>query len=122
MSATRNQKCSLLLLTVAVLSRFTGVAGGCAAGYFGPLQPRVLLVHTESQLTLVDNVASKLMSTGNFATVGSFDATSSGPSPSVLASYDALLVWASPNILFYDSTQIGNLLADFWDQVTNQSQ
>jgi hypothetical protein len=94
-------------------------AGACASaqfcdhGFFQPACDKVLVVHTYEPYA--PDVQSTLMSTGAFATVDTFDATSATPSAAQLGGYHAVLAYSGIGN-FADTSLLGDRLADFHDQ------
>ena len=73
---------------------------------------KVLLLYADGS-SYVNDVRQKLLLQKGFATIDVFDASSSIPSLELLKEYDVVFVWS--NNSFYNTTSLGNLLADYID-------
>ena len=92
--------------------------GYCAAGYVLPAAAaaagvRVLVVAAVYDPSEMADVQTKLLSTGAFAAVHTFDASAKTPKLSSLKGYHAVLVFN--NVGFASPVDLGNVLADYWD-------
>lgn len=84
------------------------------AALAGPRKPSVVYIHSETATPqYASDVVSKLMSTGRFASVATFNANLATPTLAQLQVYDAALV-ANRNG-WLDRNALGNVLADYVD-------
>src|SRR5579864_8859362 len=126
-----NRTLGLLILTTVALcalatlgastsktraAKSTAASGKTATGKTTPTIPsagrRVLLV-TAANSDWVAEVQGKLVGTGRFSVVDTFDAGSATPTLAQLQAYDSVLVWSDGT--FADSVATGNVLADYVD-------
>ncbi|MFC2087179.1 LamG-like jellyroll fold domain-containing protein [Bacteroidota bacterium] len=73
----------------------------------------VLLVAAENDVNYINDVKTKLMNTGKFKKVDTYNAYSNTPTLAYLSNYDAILVWRNNG--FNNATTIGDNLADYID-------
>ena len=95
--------------------RRAGAVVYCAAGSGLAADVSVLLVAADEagKEAWAQDVQSKLLATGAFASVDIFDASSATPALSVLQGYDVVLVWRV--IMFASPSGVGDVLAQYWD-------
>ncbi|MFO0859882.1 MAG: hypothetical protein U0570_04935 [Phycisphaerales bacterium] len=75
-------------------------------------RPRVLLVASDLSAAVQD-VRTKISSTGAFSRVDTFDSEAATPTLDLLQKYDAVMVWCA--ISYANSFALGNVLADYVD-------
>jgi hypothetical protein len=102
----RSAKFGVAALVVVLVSLAFGAAAGSASGGVS-----VLICATAPSYDA--DVQAKLVGTGRFSSVDTFDCSSGTPTPSQLASYSAVLVYSDG--AYSDSTGLGNELADYAD-------
>jgi hypothetical protein len=103
----RSVKFGVAALVVVLASMSLGAARGSAS-----TGASVLVCGTHASDYDLD-VQAKLVGTGRFGTVDTFDCGSGTPTPSQLASYSAVLVY--PDGVFADQNALGDELADYAD-------
>jgi hypothetical protein len=106
-------------LVAGLLAAMLIIATGCggSGGSSGATLPRVAVLSNEADTDYTADVVEKLDATGQFSRVDTINAASSTPSLSQLQAYDGVLVYTGDNgSAIFDTTALGNVLADFVDE------
>ena len=101
-----------VVCTPRCLTAFYNGVQYCSTGSVCPVTARVLVVGADLADSL-SNVQSSLVATGAFTAVDTFSAMYATPTLAYLQGYSAVLVFSV--YPFLSSSDLGNVLADYWD-------